>query len=159
MDKILATLLSWAIGAPLYMPWVLARTGNYKSWYLTHLAPPFLGGRLIYAWPISAMFLVTPIIAIVPLNPDDKLKLRAIVATIGMILAIFMVIWTPNWAKPEWQQFLEKNYSFKEIRVVFVPAWREMDRGRWSYLLDSEEGIQELVQYARDYWKKERSTC
>ena len=68
----------------------------------------------------------------------------------GAVLAVVMIVWTPGWAKPKWQRYLEDRYSWREIRGTFIPVWRKMDRQEWATLLDSEAGIRELVRRARE---------
>jgi hypothetical protein len=63
-----------------------------------------------------------------------------------------MILWQPRWAKPDWQRYLEDNYSWSEIRNVLIPYWRQMDRSTWNTLMDSEEGIDKLVRMARKEW-------
>ena len=154
---LLGTMLMWALGSPLYFPWILVRYGKYKSWYLTHLFPPFIGGRAIYAWPLCAFFIFSPILAMLPIDDETFMNALGVISLASIFFAAYMMIWTPKWAKPKWQRYIEANYSFREIRNVFVPAWRRMDRYEWSIQLDSEEGIQELVQLARDDHKNRLS--
>lgn len=66
-----------------------------------------------------------------------------------MIATVWMIIWTPNWAKPFWQRHLESTYSYGEISGVFLPVWRQMDRREWSKKMETKEGIEDLVAYAR----------
>ena len=149
MEKIFASLLSLLIGLPLYLPWLLARTGKYKRWYLAYFAPPFMWHRAIFFFPASAFFVIVPFMAVLPVNPDLGEAIWGYVGLAGAIIGFLMMLWTPRWAKPKWQQYLEDNYPYSEIRRTFVPVWREMDRRQWSRLMDSEEGIDELVQLAR----------
>ena len=81
---------------------------------------------------------------------DSGLEVANLFSLTGLVLAIIMMIWTPKWAKPKWQYYLESKYTQSEIRNTFIPAWRKMDQQEWGNLLDSEEGIAELVEYARN---------
>ena len=84
-----------------------------------------------------------------PLSDDAFMIVLGWTSLVGGILGLVMIIWTPAWAKPKWQRYLEDKYSWREIRGVFIPAWRKMERKQWGQLLDSEEGIEELVRIAR----------
>lgn len=148
MEKLLASILSFAFGAPLYLPWILARMGIYKGWYLAYDIPPLIWKRAIFMWPASAVFVSPPFVALLGLKGDNFGTAVAIASVLGIILAVIMAIWTPGWAKPKWQRYLEDHYSRQEIRS-FIPAWRKMDRRSWSQLLDSEAGIEQLVAMAR----------
>jgi hypothetical protein len=146
----LGSIFSIVLGAPLYLPWVLARVGIYKRWYLAPFMPPLMWSRAIYAWPASALFITAPLVGLLPIDGDARGLVLGIVSMLGVVLAIVMILWTPGWAKPDWQRYLEDNYPWWEIRRVFIPAWQKMDRAYWSKLMDSEEGIEELVRMARE---------
>jgi hypothetical protein len=153
MKWFFGSLLASLFGLPIYLPWVLARIGIYKRWYLAYSLPPLIWGRAIFMWPVSAVFVCAPFIGLIPVGSDEKGTIWAIVSVAGVILAVIMVIWTPSWAKPKWQRYLEDCYSRAEIRT-FILVWREMDRRTWGELLDSEEGIEELVAIARKARKR-----
>ncbi|MDA0244539.1 MAG: hypothetical protein OT477_14065 [Chloroflexi bacterium] len=129
-----------------YGPWVLVRVGWYKLWYLAPALPSLIYGRAIYGWPICAVFIAPPFVALFPTPPEDII---IYIGIISIIATIWMIIWTPAWAKPFWQRYLESTYSYGEISGVFLPAWRKMDRREWSKKMDTKEGIEELVAYAR----------
>lgn len=150
MKLFLGTLMMWAFGAPIYLPWLLARMGYYKRWYLAPFAPPLMWGKAIYLWPISLFFVSAPIVSFLGITGSLASTVMAWISPISIILAFNMLLWTPGWAKPTWQRYLEDKYSWREIREVFIPAWREMDRKQWSQLLDSEQGIEQLVKLARE---------
>jgi hypothetical protein len=155
MEKVLASLVSILMGAPLYLPWILARTGHYKRWYLAYFAPPFMWGKAIYAWPASAGFVLLPIVSLLPVSPESRTLILGVIGVAGVILGFLMILWQPRWAKPPWQRYLEGTYQWWEIRRVFIPYWRQMDRQTWNMLMDSEEGIDELVAMARQAQAKE----
>ena len=149
MQRLLAGISAILFGFLFILPWILVRKGIYHSWYLAHFAPPFIWGRVIYAWPISIVFISIPIVALLPINDDKFTSLMGAINIIRVILSIYMIGWTPRWAKPPWQRYLEDQYTWSEIRGTFIPAWRKMDRKEWATLLDSEAGIRELVRRAR----------
>ncbi len=149
MVWLFGTILSFMLGAPLYLPWILARIGKYKRWYLAYFAPPFMWHRAIFAFPSATGFVIIPFLRLLPDDPDLRLGIWGYVGLAGVIIGFLMMLWTPRWAKPKWQQYLEDNYPYSEIRRTFVPVWREMDRRQWNRLMDSEEGIDELVRLAR----------
>jgi hypothetical protein len=154
---LLGVLVMWTIGSLLYMPWVLARLGIYKRWYLIPFMPPVTWAKAIYLWPLSIYFICSPIVALFDVNGEEFLTISSIIGFGGVFLAGIMLLWTPRWAKPRWQLYLEDNYPYQEIKEVFVPMWREMNRDEWSQLLDSETGIKKLVRIAREQKLREGS--
>jgi hypothetical protein len=148
IDKLLAVFAMWLVGAPIYLPGVLNLLGIYKGWYLAPFIPPFSWRRSIHAWPASAVFVCFPI-TLLPLSDDAVMKILASVGVAGVVFAITLMIWNPRWAKPAWQRRLEDRYSRDEIDLLFMPAWRKMNRKEWGRLIETEEGLEQLVQMAR----------
>lgn len=95
------------------------------------------------------MFIFLTFIHLTGVSDDIFMSMIGTVGITGVFLGIVMIIWTPGWAKPAWQRYLEENYTWQEIRGVFIPTWRKMNRREWTTLMDSEEGIEELVSRAR----------
>lgn len=143
------TLICWLLGAPLYLPWLLARFGNYRRWYVVRFIPPFSWSRAVYFWPASAFFIFLPLLVFSSLDDETVMIASAFIGFAGFIIALIIAIWTPRWLKPSWQRYLEDNYSQTEIRS-FIPIWREMDKQEWSAYLDNEEGIDALVTITRE---------
>lgn len=148
MERLAAAIVSWLIGAPIYMPWLLARLGFYKGWYLAPFIPPFSWRRWILVWPMSAFFVCMPFVGLLPLSPDDKLNVLATIGVIGFVFAILLILWNPRWAKPAWQRRLEERYTHRQINK-FLDVWRHMDRSEWGRLIETEEGLEELVRRAQ----------
>lgn len=148
MQKVLAIVAMWILGAPIYLPWLLARLGLYKRWYFAPFMPPFSWRGWIQLWPISAFFVFTPCIALLPIGDDLFITVIAGIGISGVIIALVLVLWTPSWAKPTWQRRLEDRYSHEEISR-FIQVWRGMDFKEWSRLIETEEGTKTLVRMAR----------
>lgn len=157
MKLLFGVLIMWTIGSPLYLPWLLAKLGIYKRWYLIPFMPPVAWSKAIYMWPLSAYFICTPIVAMLGVTGEDFLIISSAIGFCGVFLAVLMLLRTPRWAKPKWQLYLEDNYSYQEIHQVFIPVWRKMDRHKWSQLLDSESGIRKLVRIAQEKQSRRES--
>lgn len=148
-DRLLASISSILFGVFFMLPWVMVRSGKHKRWYLAPFAPPLMWGRAVYMWPMGTFFLVLPFLPLFGFQKDALNNASGIIAITALVFAIIMIGWTPDWAKPKWQRYLEDKYTWSEIRGTFIPAWRKMDRKEWATLLDSEAGIRELVRRAR----------
>jgi hypothetical protein len=150
MERVAASIVSILFGSLFYLPWIFIRLGKYKLWYLAHRIPPFSWPRVMYALPAFAtMFILLPFVALLPISNDAAMAVLGVISVIGVILGFILMIWTPRWAQPDWQFYLEGNFEWSEIKRVFIPYWRQMDRRTWISLMDSEEGIDELVRLAR----------
>jgi hypothetical protein len=150
MTPLLALVISFFFGLSFSVPWIFVRIGIYKRWYLAPFAPPLMWSRVIFGWPIGAMFVSLPFLYLLGLRGNAGTNASGLIGIIGLVLAVIMIGWTPGWAKPKWQRYIEDKYTGAEIRSTFIPVWRKMDRKKWSQLLDSEEGIEELVRIARE---------
>ena len=146
-NKLLGIIIMWLLGAPIYLPWVLSQLGFYRGWYLVSFMPPFIGKWTIHLWPLSAVFVCYPFIALSPLNDDVVMKVWAGVSIAGFILTLVLGICNPRWAKPAWQRRLEDRYSRDEI-AEFLRVWRQMDRREWGRLIETEKGLKQLVKMA-----------
>ncbi len=109
--------------------------------------PPFSWRGWIQLWPASAVFVCYPVIALSPLSDDVVMQLWAIVSLVGIALALIMTLWTPRWAKPAWQRRLEDRFSHEQISA-FISVWRKMPFSQWSDMIETEEGMLELADYA-----------
>lgn len=147
MKWFLGSIFSILVGAPIYLPWVLARSGIYKRWYFAPFIPPFSWRGWIQLWPISALFVCAPIIGLLPINADERLTAWAIVGVGGVMFALVIVVWTPGWAKPSWQRRLEDRFSYKQI-TEFIHIWKNMPFHEWCNKIETETGMLELVDYA-----------
>lgn len=137
----------WGFAAPLYLPWLLARLGYYKKWYLAPFIPPFSWRGWIQVWPLSLFFVGSPFLALLPLTGNQRIMIWGILGIIGLLLTIIMILWTPGWAKPAWQRRLEDRFSHEQISA-FISVWRKMSFSQWSDMIDTEEGMLALADYA-----------
>jgi hypothetical protein len=69
------------------------------------------------------------------------------VSVAGIAFALVLVLWTPRWAKPVWQRRLEDRFSHEQISA-FISVWRKIPFSQWSDMIDTEEGMLELADYA-----------
>ena len=147
INKILATLAMWLLAVPIFLPWLLARLSVYKRWYFAPFIPPFSWRGWIQLWPLSAFFICIPFLALTPLSDDMFMKSIVVVGVLGVIGAFVIVVWTPGWAKPAWQRRLEDRFSHEQISA-FISVWRKMPFSQWSDMIETEEGMLELADYA-----------
>ena len=126
----------------------MIRFGKWKDWYLSPTVPPFAFKRAVHLGiPFSFFFLFAPFLALVPVAPDTKLNIWAGIGVTGIVGGIVLAVWAPGWAKPEWQRRLEDRYNHDEI-AEFLKVWRQMDRKEWGRLIETEEGLRQLVEMA-----------
>lgn len=154
IERLLASFVVWLLGAPIYLPWALSRLGVYKRWYLAPFIPPFSWRGCIQVWPLGAVFICAPFVGLLPLSVDARMRVLAGVSVAGILLALIMVVRTPRWAKAVWQRRLEDRYNHKEINS-FIHVWRQMDFKEWGQLIETEEGLKQLVEKAGGQYRRE----
>jgi hypothetical protein len=109
--------------------------------------PPFSWRGWIQVWPLSLFFVGSPFLVIIPIRGDNRLTASAILGVIGLILTIYMIVWTPGWAKPVWQRRLEDYFSHEQISA-FIVTWRKLPFSTWCEMIETEDGMFELADYA-----------
>lgn len=109
--------------------------------------PPFSWRGWIQLWPISAFFVFTPCITLLPINDDLLMTASGIVGGIGVVFALVITLWTPGWAKPPWQRRLEGHFSWEQI-TEFIRIWKTIPFHEWCHKIESTEGMLELADYA-----------
>lgn len=145
-EKILAVLVAWILGLIVALPNLLIRTGFWKSWYLSPTIPPFAVKRMIYLGiPFSLFFWCLPLVLLLPIDDQTAMIWSGRIGVVGIILGITMAALAPSWAKPGWQRRLENRYSHDEI-ADFLPVWQQIDRKDWAQLIETEEGLKQLVE-------------
>jgi hypothetical protein len=153
MQFLAGTFVLGSIGALLLLPSLLVRLGVWKTWYLAPSIPPFTFKRSFHLWPFALMFLCTPLIAILPLGDQAFELVIASIGIAGILLGIGLAVWAPRWAKPAWQRRLEDRYHHDEI-ATFVRVWRQIDRKEWGRLIETEEGLKQLVERAGGQYRR-----
>jgi hypothetical protein len=129
---------------------VSVRCGWYKTWYIKRVYPPFTYRAAQYfIFPISLFWFTFPVVGLLPIPKETKSILGLVGVCGSPALCLILAIWQPRWLKPTWQRRLEDRYSREEINTVFRPAWRKMNHREWSRLIETEEGLEQLVQMAR----------
>jgi hypothetical protein len=130
---------------------ISVRCGWHKTWYIKRTYPPVTYRAAQYfAFPFSLFWFSFPIVALLPIPRDNKV-VPLVVGMLGsFVLCLVFAIWQPRWLKPTWQRRLEDRYSWKEISGIFIPAWRRMDRREWGRLIETQEGLEQLVRKARN---------
>lgn len=150
MQILKGIFLSWLLASIFIVPHLLIRLGKWKDWYLSPTVLPFAFKRGVHLGiPFSFLFLFAPCMAFVPGDPYTKLGILLSISAVGFISGIVLALSEPHWAKPGWQRQLEERFTRDEI-AAFLPIWRHMDHQKWGRLIETEEGLEQLVQMARE---------
>lgn len=149
-DILIGTLIGGIFTGLGCLPWILFKLGHIKGIYIMPRLPPVMWWKGIYIWPAGVVF-ISPAIGYFLGIRDSDLTFEAYLSGVGLLVAVFMIIFTPNWAKPKWLRYLEGNYPYREIRR-YIPVWRQMSK-EWVWLMDSKDGIDKAVIIAQEKLK------
>jgi hypothetical protein len=154
MEKLVAMVVTWMLGLIVALPNLLMRAGFWKSWYLSPTIPPFAVKRMLYLGiPFSLFFWCLPIVLLLPIDDQAAMAWSGRIGIAGVLLGIAIAFIAPSWAKPAWQRRLEDRYDQDEI-AIFVRVWQQMDRKEWGRLIETEEGLKQLVERSGGQYRR-----
>lgn len=148
-DTLKGTLICFLMGLPFLALGTVIRLGIWKSWYLQRYYPVIAMKRSRHlAIPIGLIWFLLPFCLLT--GPEGSAAWnRVTVMGLGvLIVGIALAIWEPGWTKPNWQRRLEAQYDEDTIRTL-IADWRRMDRKEWGALIETQQGLDELVRRAR----------
>jgi hypothetical protein len=137
---------------PFFALGLLIRLGLWKSWYLQKYYPVIaMKGSRHLGIPLGLLILLTPpclfvgsaLFARVETMSDCWVGMGSFLLISGVVIAM----WNPPWANPPWLQRLEAQYDEDTIRTL-IANWRRMDRKEWGGLIETQQGLDELVRRA-----------
>jgi hypothetical protein len=133
------------IGLAFWVLGILIRVGVWKAWFLKQDLPPIRMRASVYVvFPLGLAFLAAPIINIAA--SSEMQAANAATAFLGSVavLGTILALWQPWWLKPTWLQRLESQYDSDTINAL-IAEWRKMDRKEWGALIETQQGLDELV--------------
>lgn len=144
-----------ALGLFFALPYVTARTGLIKSWYILAPLPGLLSGSMVYGslfWGLGFAAM-----AVVDRLPAKTLDARA--ARIFFVLMFFVVlgfvftVWQPSWMKPRWVRWLEYEYGY--CLDILIAEARLMGRWTWEAQVRTRAGMERWVRDVMAMHRKE----
>jgi hypothetical protein len=147
-DILKGILICFLMGLPFLALGMAIRLGMWKSWYLQRYYPVIAMKRSRHlAIPIGLIWFLLPICLLT--RPEGPAAWnRVTIMGFGVLLVgIALAIWEPGWMNPTWQRRLEAQYDGGTIRTL-IAKWRKMDRKEWGGLIETQQGLDELVRRA-----------
>jgi len=136
------------IGLILWVLGILMRVGRWKTWFLKRDLPPVTMKASLYAaFPLGLAFLAAPVINIVASSEMQAARVAIGFLWSMAILGTILALWQPRWLKPIWLQRLDSQYDSDTINAL-IAEWRKMDRKEWGALIETQQGLDELVRRA-----------
>lgn len=136
-----------AIGLVFLGMAISVRSGRSKGWYLRTYRP--FGRKLLLPLCISLSlaWFTLPVVAILPIPKESRSVLGQIGMLSPLVLTPLLAIWQPWWLDPVWLRRLESQYDRGTIKAL-IENWRKMDRAEWGRLIETQQGLDELVRRA-----------
>lgn len=148
MDRVIALLIGlFPIGI-----FVIVKFGIIKSWYVIKSVPGFFSARMIYgALPLGVGFIVIILAPLLPYYDKLNINIWDILFYIFIILTFVFMIAPPNWLKPKWLQWLEREHG--DQLDLLVKEAQAMGRWRWEARVETQEGLEKWVkEVRRKHW-------
>ena len=135
----------WLIGIFFIGVFLVVRLGMIKSWFILKTLPGLLSARMIYAFlPGGLFFIALGIAAMTPTNTlDEGVNLIIYLSFPFIALALLCLVWVPNWVKPNWLQWLEREYGY--CLDILIEEGQQMNRWEWEGKVRTQEGMQAWI--------------
>jgi len=133
------------LSVPFLVYGLRVQFGRYKRWYLHEGDPVYSPKEMFYVYiPIS---LVIVILGIALILPTYELRQAAFfLVDLPLIIATSLLLfWLPNWIKPAWVRWLEKNHG--DILLLLLREARITSN--WEQRVATQEGLEAWVAEVR----------
>ena len=135
-----------SIGTVVLVVGILVWTGRFKRWYLHEGDPLYDPKEFLYVWiPLGLGILSFGLAAFLPTQPK-RLAVFLWVSLPLMLAAGLLLFWTPDWIKPTWVRWLEKNHE--DILLLLLREARKTPN--WEKRVATREGLEAWVAEVRD---------
>ena len=135
----------WLIGIFFVGLFLVVRLGLIKSWFILKTLPGLLSARMIYAFlPGGLFFIALGIAAMIPAHTlDEGVNLIIYFSFPFIALALLCLVWVPNWVKPHWLQWLEREYGY--CLDILIEEGQKMGRWEWEARVRTQAGMEAWV--------------
>jgi hypothetical protein len=140
-----------SIGAVVFIVGILVWTGRYKKWYLHEGDPLYSPKEFLYVWiPLGLAFLSFGLASLLPTQPE-RFRVFLWVSLPLALMASLLLFWLPDWIKPAWVRWLEKNHG----DVLFLLLRQARRTPDWEQRIATQEGLEKWVAEVREKYLSE----
>jgi hypothetical protein len=133
------------IGAPFFGFGMVVQRGRYKRWYLHKGDPLYNPKEFAYVCiPAGLVIVFTGIALLLPI-PEARQAIFWGVAFPLCIAVIVLLFWLPDWIKPVWVRWLEKNHG--GILLLLLEDARQTPD--WEQRVATQAGLEAWVAEVR----------
>jgi hypothetical protein len=133
------------IGVPFLVFGVLVQLGKHKRWYLREGDPLYNPKEFAYVCiPAGLGIIFFGIALFLPTHEVRQTVFWGIVFPLCIAL-IVLLFWLPDWIKPAWVRWLEKEHG--DIFLLLLREARETPN--WEQQVATQEGLEVWVEEVR----------
>jgi hypothetical protein len=133
------------VGITFLAAGILVRMGKYRGWYLHKGDPLYSPKEFVYVCIPFGLTVLSMGIASLP--PSDEIRQTlfwGITFPLGISVAV-LLFWPPDWIKPAWVRWLEKNH--KDILLLLLENARQTPD--WEQRVATQAGLETWVAEVR----------
>jgi hypothetical protein len=135
-----------AIGTVFLVVGMLVWTGRYKRWYLHEGDPLYSPKEIFYILiPIGLASLSLGLAAFLPTKPERSTAFLWVTLPLALAASL-LLFFTPDWIKPAWVRWLEKNHG--DMLLLLLREARRTPN--WEKRVATQEGLEAWVAEVRD---------
>jgi hypothetical protein len=140
-----------SFGTGILVVGVLVWTGRYKKWYLHEGDPLYTPKEFLYVWiPLGLAFLAWGLAALLPTQPERLIGFLVISLPLALT-AGFLLFWLPDWIKPAWVRWLEKNHG----DILFLLLREARRTPNWEKQVATQDRLEAWVAEVREKYLSE----
>jgi hypothetical protein len=134
------------IGTAFLVFGILVRSGRHKQWYL-YKGDPALSPKefALVCIPSGLMILFMGVAALLPTAEERQALFWGVVFPL-CIAVIILLLWLPDWIKPAWVRWLEKNHNDILLLILVEDARQTPD---WEQRVTTQAGLEAWVAEVR----------
>jgi hypothetical protein len=76
-------------------------------------------------------------------NVDEAARVGMLASCPFLIMGFAFMVWPPNWVKPAWLHWLEREYGY--CLDILVEEAQKMNRWEWEAKVRTQEGMQAWI--------------
>jgi hypothetical protein len=133
------------VGTTFLVFGVLVKLGRYKRWYLYEGDPALSPKEFAYVCaPFGLAIIVMGTALVLPTHEVKQMVFLCLDLPL-IIVASLLLFWLPEWIKPAWVRWLEKNHG-DILLLLLRQARRTPD---WEQRVATQEGLEAWVAEVR----------
>lgn len=147
-NDLVVALIVGGLGMFMVVSDTIIYLGFYRSAYIVEAGNPVFVNKLLLGVPGIGLGLWCLFIAFLVIFPKSlRADLFSYIGIPLLLITIILAEWQPNWLKPKWLRWLEKEHG--DIIGLLWEDARKRDRWEWERQVHTQEGLEAWVAQVR----------